>query len=317
MFVRRLLSQSFKHARGTSLQLNNSATRHYRIPLTKQIPRGSWDSHMHIIDPSRYSVSRDAQYRPQTHTLAEAKVFEASVGIDNIVLVQPSIYGFDNSCLLEALKQIGTHHARGVVVFDPHTTPQDTLLEWHNLGVRGVRVNLQSVGKSMSPKELRKTLSQYATAVKHLGWVIQIYVPMHVIEQLEHIVPTLGTRVCIDHIGCPDLNGQALRTPYEIPGFRSLVKLLELGDTFVKLSAPYRMSQTTDYGDLEQVARELIRLKGFSRVVFATDWPHTRFEGLDIQPWVHEVIDWCKDDTHLVERLFKGNAEELWDVPAV
>lgn len=280
----------------------------------KQIPRGSWDSHMHIIDPEKYPLSSDAQYRPAAHTLDQAKEFESSVGIENIVLVQPSIYGNDNSCLLDALRDLGSQCARGVVVFDPQATSQRTLREWHDAGVRGVRVNMQSVGKSMSTSELETILHQYAAAVKHFGWIIQLYVPMHVIEQLEHIVPTLGTRFCIDHIGHPDLSRAKMRDPYELPGFKSLVKLLEGGDTFVKLSAPYRITQMANHSNLEPVARELIKLKGSSRVVFATDWPHTRFEGLDIRPWMYQVLDWCAGDERLVERLFKGNAEDLWNV---
>ena len=62
---------------------------------------------MHIVDPEKYPLALGAQYVPPIHTLSDAMTFESSVGIQNIVLVQPSIYGFDNSCMLDGLKELG------------------------------------------------------------------------------------------------------------------------------------------------------------------------------------------------------------------
>lgn len=269
---------------------------------------------MHVVDPDNYPLAPGAIYRPRTHTLDAALSFESSVGINNIVLVQPSIYGHDNSCLIDALRKLGPHRGRGVVSFDPSVTSQDQLQEWHDLGVRGVRINIQSHGLSVDSEHLVKVLSQYSDAVRPLNWVVQIYVPMSLIEPLEAIIPTLNIRFCIDHMGSPCLKDTTSFDPYQINGFKSLVRLLEGGHTYVKLSAPYRMSQQGGHVDLEPVAREIIRLKGKSRVVFATDWPHTRFEGLDIRPWMEAVLGWCGDDSVLIDRLFRGNAETLWDV---
>ena len=84
----------------------------------------------------------------------------------------------------------------------------------------------------------------------------------------------------------------------------------------MKLSAPYRISKQEGQGDLEPLARELLDVAGKRSVVFATDWPDTRFTGLDIRPFMERVLEWCGDDQVLVERLFRGNAEDLWDVRA-
>jgi predicted TIM-barrel fold metal-dependent hydrolase len=176
-----------------------------------------------------------------------------------------------------------------------------------------VRLNIQSNGHPITRDELSKLLWQYADAVRPLGWVVQVYVPMPLIEVLEHIVPSLNVRFCIDHMGHPCFEDpRHAADPYQVPGFASLARLLSAGQTYVKLSAPYRVSRTQNGHDLEPMVREIIRLKGTSRVVFATDWPHTRFEGLDIRPWMHTVLDWCNNDSYLIDRLFKGNAEDLW-----
>ncbi|KAG9258172.1 amidohydrolase [Emericellopsis atlantica] len=278
-----------------------------------QIPKDAWDSHMHVID-NRYPLAPDAAYRPNTFTVHDAQRFEAGVGIRNIVLVQPSIYGHDNSCMLDALQALGSHRARAVVAFDPETTSHEQLLAWHEMGVRGVRLNICSYGKQVEPGDIERLLRQYADAVRPLNWVVQVYIPMALISQLEPIVPTLNVRFCIDHLGQPDLDDATTCDPYQIPGFASLARLLQGGHVFVKLSAPYRLSRLDDQRDLEPVAKEVIRLGGKSRVVFATDWPHTRYEGLDIRPWIEKVIKWCGNDGVLVDRLFRGNAEDLWSV---
>jgi len=94
-----------------------------------------------------------------------------------MVFVQPSIYANDNSCMLDALRAIGPRRARAVVSFDPLTTPSHTLREWHAIGVRGVRLNLQSTGKEMGAQDLSAALLQYANAIRPLHWVLQLYVP--------------------------------------------------------------------------------------------------------------------------------------------
>lgn len=283
-------------------------------PLAR-MPPGSWDSHMHVLDADRYPLCPTAVYKPTKHTVSQAVAFEASVGASNIVLVQPSIYGNDNSCLLDALRVLGPTRARGVVAFDAQDTAPATLREWHELGVRGVRLNLQSTGQTLSEEAMEAVLRRYADAVRPLGWVVQLYIPLAMVKALEDIVPALGVRICIDHMGSPSLPSSRPQTssldPHSLDGFSALARLLQGGNTYVKMSAPYRFSNNQDYiEEVEPIARELLRAAP-ARVVFATDWPHTRFEGLDITPWVQHVMEWCGDQ-RLRDRVFRANAEELW-----
>lgn len=303
----------------TTVHQEFTPTKHHlreEVHALPRMPQGSWDSHMHVLDADRYPLCPSAVYRPSKHTVAQAVAFESSVGAARLVLVQPSIYGNDNSCLLDALRTLGPSRARGVVAFDAETTSLATLRAWHELGVRGVRLNLQSTGRTMSEADMEATLRLYADAVRPLGWVVQLYIPLAMMRALEAIVPALGVRICIDHMGAPSLPSPATTKgssldPYRLDGFASLVRLLQAGQTFVKMSAPYRFSCGQDYvGELEPIARELLRVAP-TRAVFATDWPHTRFEGLDITPWVEHMLEWCGDQ-RMRERVFKLNAEELW-----
>lgn len=264
---------------------------------------------MHIVDPDHYPLASNAVYKPSRHTVAQAVAFEASVGASNIVIVQPSIYGNNNSCLLDALRTLGPSQARGVVAFDPDEITPATLREWHELGVRGVRLNLQSTGQTIPQHEMVAALRRYADIVRPLGWVVQLYIPLEMVTLLEQIMPTLDVRICIDHMGSPKFPSSG--DPLGVEGFGALVRLLQGGQTYVKMSAPYRMSKHQDYiSDAEAMAREMLRVAP-TRVVFATDWPHTRFEGLDIRPWIGSVMDWCGDE-EVVDRVFRANAGDLW-----
>lgn len=306
----------------TSLHKEDSrgSTPEYLQPPLR-IPVGSWDSHMHVIIPDRYPLSSAAVYKPSPFTVSQAIDFETSIGASHLVIVQPSIYGNDNSCLLDALRAFGPTRARGVVAFDPAATSSSTLREWHRLGVRGVRLNLRSTEHTMDHAEMEAVLRSYADAVRPLNWIIQLYIPLEMVKILEQVMPTLGVRVVIDHMGSPDLSSPPSKAsslssrldPYSLNGFSSLIRLLQGGDTYVKLSAPYRLGKGRDYTrDVDAIARELIRVAGRTRAVFASDWPHTRFEGLDIRPWIDQVLSWCGGSQHLAERIFRDNAEELW-----
>lgn len=127
------------------------------------MPKGAWDSYMHVLDPARYPLSPQAVYTPsRAYLLSDAQSFHTSLRLDKTVFVQPSIYGNDNSCLLDALRALDPDRAAGVVTFEPGKVPLCTLREWHALGVRAVRVNLASAGRDVTESELERLLIQYA-----------------------------------------------------------------------------------------------------------------------------------------------------------
>ncbi|CAI7607325.1 unnamed protein product [Penicillium glandicola] len=287
------------------------------VLLKHRLPPKSWDSHMHVVEPERFPVSATAVYKPTPHTLSEALAFESALGVENLVFVQPSIYGTDNSCLLDALRKIGPSRGRGVVVVDPATIKPETLNEWHTLGVRGLRINLQSVGKVMDKIELEETLLQHAEIARPRNWIIEIYLPLKMISMVESILPRLGVRICIDHFGSPELaswddNGPAFN-PYNLEGFSSLISLLRAGKTYIKVSAPYRLSKDHQMRDLQAMAREFLSVAP-NRVVYATDWPHTRFSRVDISPFTECCLKLCETKPGLAERLFRRNTEEMLGV---
>lgn len=300
-------------------RLNHAAAMVAGVPLKQRIPPRSWDSHMHVVEPQRFPVSKSAVYQPSVHTLADALAFESALGVENLVFVQPSIYGTDNTCLLHALAKLGPSRGRGVVVVDPATIQSETLDEWHALGVRGLRVNLQSVGKVMEQDELEKTLLRHAEIARPRNWVIEVYLPLRMVPILEPIIPRLGVSVCIDHFGSPDLSPILRATdngpfnPYTLPGFRSLISLIQAGSTYIKVSAPYRLTTDRAMSELKAMAREFLAAAP-NRVIYATDWPHTRFTDVDINPFTEWCLELCDGKPGLAEKLFCKNTERMLGV---
>jgi predicted TIM-barrel fold metal-dependent hydrolase len=325
--VDHLLEPLLRHARPylqppqwLSTHHNAASQKRSITSKTPDFPRNmaanAWDCHMHVTSP-KYPLAADAAYKPSSHLLKQAMQFERTIGICNIVLVQPSIYGNDNSCLLDALKSIGSQHGRGVVGIDPDTISLAKLKEWHELGVRGVRLNLKSNNTRFTEESLKATLQSYANVIKPFDWVLELFIGMEDIPMLERVSKDLGVRLCIAHFGVPKLPAlekRALRLdPYDLEGFQSLVNMLRAGNTWLKVSGAYRFDEDPNMRGVESIARELLKVAG-DRLVFASDWPHTRFDGLDVKPFVERCLEWT-NEAGLTKEVFTLNAQDLWDVP--
>lgn len=288
----------------------------FRSPPTSPLPPGTWDSHIHIIDPINFPLDSGATYTTGVYNAWDNVLFESSIGAEHNVIVQPSIYGNNNDLLITSLKAFGPDRSRGIVAFNPAKTTQHTLEEWHKLGVRGVRVNLGFVNEEPSIEDLKVMLSEYAAAIRPFDWVIQLYIEMSWIAALEEFLPTLGVDIVFDHMGHPDIPDSVDRSsfdPYTIEGFGSLINLLKTGKVWTKISAAYRLSKACGpfYHDMDPLLREFFTLVP-DQLVYASDWPHTLYEGLDIRPWTEHLIDLIGDDEDTKTKLFRDNAMRLW-----
>src|SRR5581483_5314971 len=83
------------------------------------VPPLSCDSHMHIFGPpERYKGSSDRMYTPVDMPISVYDREVGALGFDRLVWVQPSAYGTDNSCLLDAMA-LRPDTTRAVAVIDP------------------------------------------------------------------------------------------------------------------------------------------------------------------------------------------------------
>ena len=89
------------------------------IPKEKA-PPGTWDTHMHIYD-QRYPRAATAKIVHGDALVPEYEQVRKRLGIEHTVVVQPSAYGTDNRCTLEAMAALGPG-TRGVAVVDETVT---------------------------------------------------------------------------------------------------------------------------------------------------------------------------------------------------
>jgi len=218
------------------------------------------DCHVHVFDPGRYPWAPDRAYTPGAARLGELRRFHAALGVGRAVLVQPSPYGSDNRCLLDALRELGDR-ARGVAVLGGHETAAE-LAHWHRLGVRGVRVNLVSGGGARDVAAARRAVTRTAERIAPLDWHLQLFAGLPVVSALAADLAVLPVPVVVDHYGLADGPDR--------PGFRDLLGLLADERAYVKLSAPYRIPA----GSAAASAAEFVAANPH-RVVWGSDWPHT------------------------------------------
>src|SRR3954468_13902852 len=78
-------------------------------PATKvsfAVPQGACDCHVHVFgDPQRFPFFSGRVYSPDTATVEELRALHQALHIERVVVVQPSVYGTDNSCTLDAVAQ--------------------------------------------------------------------------------------------------------------------------------------------------------------------------------------------------------------------
>ncbi|KAJ9625497.1 hypothetical protein H2203_004254 [Taxawa tesnikishii (nom. ined.)] len=296
--------------------------------MTTVFPPYSWDSHIHVIDPDRFPMSPDRDYTPKAATKQNASDFESQRGIAHPVIVLPSVYGTDNGVLLDALAFFNGS-ARGVCVVDPDTIDNKTLTEFHNAGVRGVRVNFGSEG---TDEEIVEAVKKNAAVAKLNNWVLQLWLPLKSFAALHSVIPELGVTVVADHFGHTEVGSKTNKTadtidPYQKTGFPELVDLVRQRLLFVKISGPYQNSkQSPLYEDMRVVAQTLI-LNGPEMVVYGSDWPHTsskegnaaaggrlspqNFRNINDAALVEIFKEWAGSDAQ-IQRLFVDNPRRLW-----
>src|SRR5258705_1786583 len=256
---------------------------------------GATDCHVHIIGPmAKYPMVANRPYTPPEASIAQLKAMHARLGISRTVLVQPSFYGTDNSCMLDALAELGAS-ARGVAVVAPNV-PDTTLRDLDAKGVRGIRINLESAG-NRDPKSAGALLAAYAKKVAPLNWHIQIYAVAPVIGALTQQIADMTVPVVIDHFGMP-----VASEGYNSKGFGAIADLAHARKIYVKLSAPYRISKLADYKDTTALAQTLI-YGARDRMLWGSDWPHTQTIAGHSPT---EVTPFSKIDDNAVFKLFNS-----------
>lgn len=229
-----------------------------------ETPPGAVDCHTHIFH-SRYPLSPARGYTPVDSTLAEMLHMHRQLGVARVVFVQPSVYGIDNSAILDALAQV-PDRGRAVVALDLDTS-DDEIARLDDIGVRGIRLNLADKGGMPIPVDEIDTLAQ---RIRDLGWHLEFLFVPNDLADLAIRLRSLPVPVAIGHFGYVEA-----AHGIDYPPFRILLDLVAEGNTWIKLSAPYRLGvgDLPPWNEVVPLAQTLIATNP-ARMLWATDWPH-------------------------------------------
>jgi predicted TIM-barrel fold metal-dependent hydrolase len=233
-----------------------------------RVPPGSCDCHVHVFaTAAEFPFAAPRGYTPPPATADDLLRLQNTLSLSRVVIVQPSVYGADNSCTLDGMRRLGPERARGVAVIDADTTDA-ALKDMHAAGIRGVRVNLETAGQT-DPALSRRNLAAALKRVAPLGWHVQVYTRLSVVEAVHDDVLNADVPVVFDHFGGAQAAGGV-----EQPGFAALLALVRAGKAYVKISGHYRSSvKAPAFDDVAPLARALIAANS-DRIVWGTDWPH-------------------------------------------
>jgi 2-pyrone-4,6-dicarboxylate lactonase len=232
------------------------------------LPKGAIDTHVHVFE-HRYPLSPARGYNPPDSTLADLKHLHATLGVARVVFTQPSVYGTDNSAILDGMKALNAetpNRARCVVAIDMDIS-DDELAALDKAGARGVRLNIDNKGGM--PIGLNE-IDKLEARIKPFGWHIEWLFPGKDILELMPVFKAHKVPMSIAHFAY-----QPATAGVQAPGFQALLELVETGNTWIKISGANRISATDlpPYDDVKPMAQALIGAAP-ERIMWGTDWPH-------------------------------------------
>ena len=263
-------------------------------------PREACDTHIHFYNAA-FPSAPTALITPPDAWVDDYRKIQKRLNLQRVVVVQPTTYGTDNSCQLEAMKSFG-QNARGVMVADTDAGDEE-LDRLTRLGVRGVRFHMLPGGAL--PWDL---LEEMAARVHNFGWHVQLQLNGRDFPHRERMLKRLPCDLVVDHVG-----RFMEPVPIDDPAFKVLLGLLETGRCWIKLSAPYESSKSgpPDWADVTVEARALVKAAP-ERMLWASNWPHPgQTDPPDEADLLDLLLGWVDDDA-IRNRILTKNPAELY-----
>lgn len=256
------------------------------------------DCHMHVFgDPVTYPYAADKRNTPPAMPLAdfiaEYQRFARACGIERMVFTQPSTYGRDNTCLLDAIK-LCNGNARGIVDVD-ESASDAALARLSAAGVVGVRFNLGPPNRPREAGLMEKHLARLQrldARCAEIGWQIDILSPSWLIVDMLDVYRNFKSKFTLAHFGM-----FLARDGARQPGLLKMTEFLRHGGDrcYMKLTAPYRMATEPTFEDATVIAQALIEAAP-DRVIWGSDYPYLsnahRVNSIDL---FNLVAQWMPD----------------------
>ncbi len=266
------------------------------------------DAHVHVwaLDPERYPWRPTLPHVPIPTTPATVEDLLAEMegaGVEKAVLVQPSVYGWDNSYLCDCLERYPGRFA-GVCLVDPRSGhAADDLRYWcAERGCQGARINLIA---ERDCSWLGQAQEEIWNTAKDLGASVSLQMlPAHTPVVGELVARHPEVRFIIDYLGPGAFHDGS--------GTVAIDLLASYPNTFFKLLSVGQDSRGPyPFRDLWPLYERALEAFGGDRMVFGSDFPHVRQ-----QPGYAAAIAWLDElpfvDASARALLIERTAGALW-----
>lgn len=250
-----------------------------RPPLIA-LPKGSVDCHIHFFDHHKYQAQPGGPPPPADALICHYEKVQKWLGLENVVITQGNAYQKDNQCVLDALSYFGKT-ARAIVAIDADITDAE-LIAMTKRGVRGARImNILQGAVGMDD------LLAVNRRVHPFGWSLIVQFDGREIVQHLPVLTQIQGPYVIDHIG-------KFLEPVTVESaeFKTLLRLIDRGNCYVKIAGCYETSKTgfPGYDDVAALAKALIAYAP-ERIIWGSNWPHNMARCAKTYP----------DDVHLLD----------------
>ncbi len=280
-----------------------------RHPTALTLPAAACDTHGHIFGPAaRYPWNSARGYTPPDALPSAYEDLHAALGVSRGVLTQPSVYGTDNSCMLDYVA--GKLSSMRAIVAVAADVSDRALSDMHDRGARGIRVNIADPGGN--PFASFGEIAALAERLKPMGWHVEFLLHVHQLDDVLADLRRLPVDIVVGHFGYMPASLGVGHTAYQ-----TFLDDFSDGHCWVKLTAPYRITaqQRTPYSDITPFAHALIARRP-DRIVWGTDWPHP------ICPvpmpndgaLVDHLAEWVPNESHR-QAILVSNPAALYGFP--
>lgn len=235
---------------------------------------GAIDAHVHVWTPDTASYPLAEGYavadmKPPSFTPDELFAHCRPCGVERIVLIQMSFYGFDNSYMLDSMAAHPGVFSGVAVIDEDAADATSTMRRLKEQGVRGFRIR-------PGERPVETWLDGDGMAAMWQCGAEEGLAMCHLInpDSLPHVAKMCrkypDTPVVIDHFARIGVDGEV--HDQELAG---LCELARHKNTAVKVSAFYALGKKrAPYTDLGPMIRRLLDAYGPERLMWATDCPY-------------------------------------------
>ncbi len=267
------------------------------------MPPMACDSHVHVFGPqSLYPRVPQPHYTLPDGPPELLDRMTRTLGIQRFAIVQPSYYGTDNRCMLDALGRMGSR-ARGVAMVADDVSANQ-LQALHRHGVRALRLDL-FLRQSWPTAEIVALVMRNAERIRPLGWHLQFYTPGRVVRDLIPVLADIECDFVVDHMGYMLESDGLTRADFD-----QLVAALQRGRGWMKLSGPYRVSKDGNFERLAPLVATIVDALPH-RTVWGSDWPHIPNGAMDTGGLLNLLHEWVPD-APARDRILVDNPRRLY-----